>query len=96
MPVILPAVKNGMQDQEKDHNGGNGGNNDDKHFDIDKDHIIRPAGHRLVITAEIIGMRILGGKNDLPGTRSAYHDNNRRFPQSHFAAGLQLHSRSLK
>ena len=68
MPVILPAVKNGMQDQEKDHNGGNGGNNDDKHFDIDKDHIIRPAGHRLVITAEIIGMRILGGKNDLPGT----------------------------
>ena len=68
MPVILSAVKNGMQDQEKDHNGGNGGNNDDKHFDIDKDHIIRPAGHRLVITAEIIGMRILGGKNDLPGT----------------------------
>ena len=40
MPVILPAVKNGMQDQEKDHNGGNGGNNGDKHFDIDKNYII--------------------------------------------------------
>lgn len=58
--VVLPAGKDRMQDQEKDRDAGNSGNNDYKHFDIDENNIVRPAGNGLIIAVKFISMGIPG------------------------------------